>query len=98
MKCTITFEAHSFRLTGVMLLHIAVVLHQLRINPEAFEWKESGEADVRLWLLVVREESRLRELTRALEATEGVTNVIVTSENQANEPQTQNGPTQSNGQ
>jgi len=64
-----------------MLLHIAILLQQLRIDPQALNWSESTNGKLMIWMLVVREELRVKELSSALEATDGIHKVAVTGGN-----------------
>lgn len=79
MKTAITFTAAPEHPSGSLLLHIAILLHQMRINPESLIWTAADGSGVWLWMIVVREELRVRELVRALESTDGARNVRVES-------------------
>ncbi len=74
--CAITFEARLAEPTGRMLLHVAVVLHQLQINPSGLTWTEPQEKPgFRVWLLTVPASGKVPELVAALESSIGVTRV-----------------------
>lgn len=38
MRCSVTFEATAAKSSGALLLHVAILLRQMMINPEALSW------------------------------------------------------------
>ena len=76
MRKRITFETPADRGAGAMLLHVAILLTQLRPELVVFTCCEPvAGSDARIWLLEVKhkDESRLLELTEMIRVTDGVT-------------------------
>lgn len=75
-QCEITFELTEDRGTGPFLLHLAVVFHQLRINPLSLRLGDvAAGRPVRTSQVVVGDEQRLSEFVEALAETDGISNV-----------------------
>lgn len=77
LNTTITFEATTQRPTGPLLLHLVVLPHQLRIDPIVLSLSPRMGDTVSVWLLILPEKSRSRELVTALEATDGIRKVKI---------------------
>jgi hypothetical protein len=93
MKQCISFEATAKQSTGGLLLHVAILLRQMRINPLEFAWTGTEDREeVSAWMLVIHEETRVRELVGALIATDGVRNVVASIETPPVAPINQVGP------
>lgn len=75
MKTAITFTANPAHSNSAFLLHMANLLHQMRINPETLNWSAAEGAGIWLWMIVIREETHVMELITALESTDGVRSV-----------------------
>ena len=75
-KCEITFELTKGRGTGTFLLHLAVVFHQVRINPLSLHLDDiAAGRPVRTSQVVVGDERRLSEFVEALTETDGIRKV-----------------------
>jgi hypothetical protein len=75
-RCAIIFELTEDRGTGPFLLHLAVVFHQLRINPLSLHLDDVAPGrPVRTSQVIVGDEQRLSEFVEALTETDGIRNV-----------------------
>lgn len=74
MNRQVTFQLHPDRATRDFLLHLAVRMHQLRINPEAFTMMSGPGPST--WSLLVGPNARLEELVSALNES-GVSQLVV---------------------
>lgn len=79
MKQRIAFQAATERSSGALLLHLAIVLRQLRLELLTLHWS-TGRASLDVGMLVFGAEHRARELVAALQATDGVGNVVLVPE------------------
>jgi hypothetical protein len=63
--------------TGAMLLHVTILLQQLRNDSEVLNRLETTASELKTWILIVQNESRVRERSSPMEATGGASNIVV---------------------
>jgi hypothetical protein len=85
MRHLVTLEATAEHSNAVLLLRLALMLHEKRINPEVLNWASDGKT-VKAWMIVVPQEPRVREFVAALQSTNGVSNVVASIEPEPAEP------------
>ena len=87
MKQVITFEITGKRASGLVLLHLTVVLHQLHLHPVALSWEDpSGTDQVGADMLVLPNPTKLQQMLDALRTTDGIKNVVLEAPGSSGEP------------
>lgn len=79
MKHRIAVETRADRTSSAWLLHLAILMHQLRISPEALGWERTVAGGWNFWLFV-SDEACVRPLVEALQSTAGIRRVIASVE------------------
>lgn len=78
MNLHVTFKATDAHSSGALLLHLSIVLHQLRIDPVSIGMENVIDTPrLDTWRFVIREDARVKEFTEALKIAAGVRSIVV---------------------